>query len=47
MSKLFHPLLTLIATVTDRQLAHHLEYLKEENRILRERIPKTNPHNSR
>ena len=40
MSKLFHPLLTLISTVTDRQLAHHIEYLKEENRILRERIPK-------
>jgi len=40
MTRLFHPLLTLIATVTDRQLAHHIEYLKEENRILRERIPK-------
>ena len=40
MSNLFHPLLTLIATATDRPLAHHLEYLKEENRILRARIPK-------
>jgi putative transposase len=40
MSKLYHPLLTLIATATDRLLAHHLEYLKEENRILRARIPK-------
>ena len=40
MSKLFHPLLTLIATATDRQLAHHLEYFKDENRILRARIPK-------
>ena len=36
MSSLFHPLLTLIATATDRLLAHHLEYLKEENRILRQ-----------
>ena len=40
MSKLFHPLLTLIATATDRLLARHLEYLKGENRILRARIPK-------
>ena len=40
MSKLYHPLLTLIATATDRLLAHHLESLKEENRILRARIPK-------
>jgi len=40
MSKLYHPLLTLIATATDWFLAHHLEYLKEENRILRAQIPK-------
>ena len=40
MSKLFHPLLVLIATATDRQLARHVQYLKEENRILRARLPK-------
>ena len=40
MSNLFHPLPMLIATAMDRLLAHHLEYLKEENRILRARIPR-------
>lgn len=40
MSKLIHPLLMLIAGATDRALARHLQYLKEENRILRGRLPK-------
>ncbi len=39
-SNLFHPLLLLIASATDRQLARHVQYLKEENRILRARLPK-------
>lgn len=47
MSKLFHPLLTLIASATDHHLAKYVLYLKEENRILRNRIPgviHTRPH---
>ena len=39
MPALFHPLLALIASATDRELAKHVEYLKEENKILRARIP--------
>lgn len=40
MSKIFHPLLALIASATDRELAKYVEYLKHENRILRDRLPK-------
>ena len=39
MSRIFHPLLALIASATDRQLAKYVEYLKHENKILRARIP--------
>ncbi len=39
MNGIFHPLLALIASVTDRQLARYVEFLKEENEILRTRIP--------
>jgi len=39
MTKIFHPLLALIASATDRELAKYVEYLKEENKILRARIP--------
>jgi len=39
MSRIFHPLLALIASATDKELAKYVEYLKEENRILRARIP--------
>ena len=39
MTKLFHPLLALIASATDKELAKYVEYLKEENKILRARIP--------
>ena len=39
MAKLYHPLLALIASATDRELAKYVEYLKEENKILRARIP--------
>jgi putative transposase len=39
MPEIFHPLLALIASATDRQLAKYVEYLKEENKILRARIP--------
>jgi len=36
--KIFHPLLALIASAADRQLARYVEFLKEENKILRTRI---------
>ena len=39
MSKIFHPLLALIASATDNELAQYVEYFKEENKILRARIP--------
>ncbi len=38
MIKLFHPLLTLIATASNNLLAKYLPYLKNENRILQVRI---------
>ena len=38
MAKTFHPLLTMIASATDRQLAKHVQFLKEENKILRSRL---------
>ena len=40
MNKIFHPLLALIASSTDRELAKCVEYLKHENKILRARLPK-------
>ena len=39
MAKIFHPLLAMIASGTDRELAKHVQFLKEENKILRARIP--------
>src|SRR5262249_17913559 len=39
VAKIFHPLLALIASAADRQLARYIEYLKVENKILRARIP--------
>ena len=38
MPAIFHPLLALIASVSDRQLARYVEFLKAENKILRTRI---------
>lgn len=38
MAKIFHPLLALIASGTDRELAKYVQFLKEENKILRKRI---------
>lgn len=40
MSKIFHPLLGLIASATDCELAKNLEYLKHENKLLGARLPK-------
>jgi putative transposase len=39
MPNIFHPLLALIASATDKELAKYFEFLKEENKILRTRIP--------
>jgi hypothetical protein len=33
VATIFHPLLALIASAADRQLARHVEFLKEENKI--------------
>ena len=38
-AKIFHPLLALIASATSNELAKYIEFLKEENKILRSRIP--------
>ncbi len=38
-AKIFHPLLALIASASSNELAKYVEFLKEENKILRARIP--------
>ncbi|MCA9095311.1 MAG: DDE-type integrase/transposase/recombinase [Planctomycetaceae bacterium] len=38
MSRYFHPLLALIASATNSELAKYVEYLKYENKILRSRL---------
>jgi putative transposase len=38
MTRIFHPLLALIASATDRELAKYVQFLKEENKILRSRV---------
>ncbi|MFL5329347.1 MAG: integrase core domain-containing protein [Gemmataceae bacterium] len=40
MTKLVQAFFLLLASATDRQLAQMVEYLKQENRILRARLPK-------
>ena len=44
MPQIFHPLLALIASATDKELARYVEFLKEENKILRARIPAKQIH---
>ena len=39
MGRILHPLLSLLASVTRQELARQVAYLKEENRILRARLP--------
>lgn len=39
MGRILHPLLALLASVTRQELARQVAYLKEENRILRSRLP--------
>jgi len=38
-AKIFHPLLALIASATNNELAWYVEFLKKENKILRSRVP--------
>jgi len=38
-SKIIHPLLTLLASLTRQELAQQVAYLKAENQILRSRLP--------
>ena len=38
-AKIFHPLLALIASASNNELAKYVEFLKEENKILRARVP--------
>jgi putative transposase len=40
MNKIFHPLLMLIAKATEKELVKMVEYLKTENHILRNKLPK-------
>ena len=39
MIAIFRPLLALIASVTDKELARYVDFLKAENEILRSRVP--------
>ena len=41
MVKIYHPLLTLIASSTESELAKYVEYLKEENLVLSGRVQKS------
>ena len=43
-AKLFHPFLALIASASEHELAKCLQYLKEENKILRARLPGKQVH---
>jgi len=38
MTKVFHPLLALIASASDKELAKYVQFLKVENKILRSRV---------
>lgn len=40
MGRILHPLFALLASVTRQELARQVAYLKEENRVLRARLPK-------
>ena len=40
MKRMFQSLLVVLSAATDRQLAKYVQFLKEENRVLRERLPK-------
>jgi putative transposase len=40
MKRFVHPLLMLLAHATEKELVQIIEYLKAENRILRNKLPK-------
>ena len=40
MSRIFHPLMYLLACATRQELARQVQYLKVENEILRAKLPK-------
>ena len=40
MSRIFHPILYLLACATKQELGRQLQFLKAENEILRNRLPK-------
>ena len=41
MSRIFHPLLYLLVSATKQELIRRIYYLKSENEVLRNRLPKT------
>ncbi len=40
MSRIFHPLMYLLACATRQELARQVQFLKTENEILRAKLPK-------
>jgi hypothetical protein len=40
MSRIFHPLMYLLACSTRQELARQVQYLKTENEILRSKLPR-------
>ena len=40
MARFFHPLIMVLARATESELTRYVEYLKAENRILRDKLPK-------
>ncbi len=40
MARIFHPLLMMLAGCEEKGLARQIQYLKEEHRILRSKLPK-------
>ena len=40
MKRFIHPLLLLLARATEKELVQTIEYLKTENRMLRNKLPK-------
>ena len=43
MGRLLQPLLIYLSVATDRELARQVQFLKEENRILRAKLPRPRP----
>ncbi|RPI61145.1 MAG: integrase [Planctomycetaceae bacterium] len=43
MARFFHPLIAMLSSLTRNDLARQVRYLKEENRILRSKLPRVIP----